>query len=100
MPARIAENDLIEPALECLYDAPNGFVSTTELRDYLAQVMKPKGEDTEILDGRNDMKFDQKVRNLKSHKTLAKTGFVDHVPKGFRLNAFGQKMVKKRRDGF
>lgn len=97
MSSRIAENELIEPALDCLYDAPNGIVSTTELRDYLAQVLKPKGEDTEILDGRNDMKFDQKVRNLKSHKTLVKTGYVDHVHKGFRLNAFGQKMMMRRR---
>lgn len=96
MPVRIAENELIDPALEYIYNSPTGTVTTTELRDHLLHVMRPKGEDTDILDGRNDMKFDQKVRNLKSHKTLEKTGYVDHVRNGFRLNSFGQKMMKKR----
>lgn len=33
--------------------------------------MKPDGEDMDILDNRNDTKFSQKVRNLKSHDSLA-----------------------------
>ena len=97
MPSRIAENELIEPALDCLYDSPNGEASTTELRDYLAKTLSPKGEDTDILDNRNDTKFDQKVRNLKSHKTLEKTGYAERTYKGFRLTNFGKKMVSKRR---
>lgn len=97
MPARIAENELVDPSLEYLYDCPDGEASTTELRDHLFKVMGPKGEDTDILDGRVDTKFDQKVRNLKSHKTLEKTGYVDATYRGFRLNNFGRKMVEKRR---
>ena len=34
--------------------------------------MKPNGEDKIILINRTDDKFSQKVRNLKSHKTLEK----------------------------
>jgi len=33
--------------------------------------MKPSGEDLEILHDRNDDKFSQKVRNIKSHDTIA-----------------------------
>ena len=97
MPPRIAENELVNPALDFLYDSPNGQASTTALRDHLASVLRPNGEDQEILDNRNDTKFDQKVRNLKSHKTLVKTGYVDPIYKGFRLNNFGRKMIKTKR---
>lgn len=33
--------------------------------------MNPSGEDCKILSGRGDDKFSQKVRNLKSHNSLA-----------------------------
>ncbi len=32
--------------------------------------MKPTGQDLEILNNRNDDKFSQKVRNIKSHDTI------------------------------
>ena len=34
--------------------------------------MSPEGEDTIILANRSDDRFSQKVRNLRSHKTLEK----------------------------
>ena len=40
----------------------------------LRHLLHPTGEDLEILVGRNDDKFSQKVRNLKSHNTLIKMG--------------------------
>lgn len=46
-------------------------IRTSELIDEARRIMKPSGEDLEILDGRNDDKFSQKVRNLKSHDTIA-----------------------------
>src|SRR5580704_9637753 len=96
MPPRIAERELVDPALECLYNSEAGEISTTELRDHLTRVFEPEGEDTAILDGRVDTKFDQKVRNLKSHKTLEKTGQVEATRKGFRLSTFGERMRRER----
>jgi hypothetical protein len=42
-----------------------------ELIDAVRQQMRPDGEDCEILSDRNDDKFSQKVRNLKSHGSIA-----------------------------
>jgi hypothetical protein len=97
MSDRIPEGDLVFPALDCLYDSPTGRVSTTKLRQYLTDTLSPKGEDTDILVGRNDMKFDQKVRNLKSHHTLEKTGYATANRGGFEITAAGRKMVERLR---
>ena len=41
------------------------------------KIMKPSGEDLEILDNRCDDKFSQKVRNIKSHNTLAEKVYTE-----------------------
>ena len=48
----------------------NPGIKTSSLIDEVRSKMKPSGEDLEILDNRNDDKFSQKVRNIKSHKSL------------------------------
>ena len=73
---RIPEGELIVPAMEIISAAPDGKISTSELIKKLEDRFGPKGEDAEILQGRYDTKFSQKVRNLKSHKTLQRAGFV------------------------
>ena len=79
---RISEKDLILPALWCLSKADDKTLSTTELQHSLRQIMQPQGEDLEILAGRNDDKFSQKVRNLRSHKTLETPGFASYEYRG------------------
>jgi|APSaa5957512622_1039677.scaffolds.fasta_scaffold22731_2 predicted HNH restriction endonuclease len=79
---RISEKDLILPALWCLSKADDKTLSTTELQHSLRQIMQPQGEDLEILAGRNDDKFSQKVRNLRSHKTLESPGFARYKNRG------------------
>src|SRR5260221_202993 len=74
MPERISENQLILPALWLLNEAGEAGVNTSELIIALRALLRPTGEDLEILDNRNDDKFSQKVRNLKSHKTLEAQG--------------------------
>ena len=86
MADRIPEGDLVFPALDCLYDSPTGRVTTTKLRRYLIDLFAPEGEDEAILAGRIDTKFEQKVRNLKSHKTLLKTGWATNYRGGFELD--------------
>ena len=74
---RISEPDLILPAL-CILSSRN-MATTSGLIVLLRDKLHPSGEDLEILAGRNDDKFSQKVRNLKSHKTLTKEGYAKEV---------------------
>ncbi len=64
-----SEENLIIPALFELYLSPNG-LTTSLLIKALTENLKPEGADAEILFGRNDTRFSQKVRNLISHKRL------------------------------
>jgi len=65
---RITEPDLILPALYAIHKQPG--ITTGELIVELRSIFNPTGEDAEILQGRNDDKFSQIVRNLVSHHTL------------------------------
>ena len=69
------ESDLIPFALKIIKNKPQG-IETKDLLLELRELMKPDGQDVEMLNGRNDDKFSQKVRNLKSHNTLESKGFV------------------------
>ena len=64
-----SEDEIAQVALEVICRNPG--IRTSELIDEARRIMKPDGEDLEILEGRNDDKFSQKVRNLKSHDTIA-----------------------------
>lgn len=96
MAGRIPESALVLPALECIYEA-GGKLSTAGLIDRLEKRFQPEGEDLEILDGRADTKFSQKVRNLKSHKTLEKAGYAIEVDDGFELTDAGRTLVESTR---
>ena len=69
---RISEPELVVPALRII--AINPGISTSNLIEKLVDELRPTGEDLEILKGRKDSKFSQKVRNLRSHKTLDQRG--------------------------
>jgi hypothetical protein len=96
MAGRIPESALVIPAIECIYDA-GGRLSTSQLIDRLEKRFQPKGEDAEILDGRTDTKFSQKVGNLKSHKTLEKAGYAIEIEDGFELTEAGKKLIEATR---
>ncbi len=66
---RIPEKEIIEAAIKALAAHPRDFVSTTDLIAELTEIMTPTGEDLEIIEGRQDTKFSQKVRNLVSHRS-------------------------------
>lgn len=67
----ITERELILPALISISEQTSG-LTTTQLIQTLREKMNPQGRDLEILTGRKDDVFSQKVRNLISHKTIAK----------------------------
>lgn len=64
----IPEGDLVVPTLRLLSKASSGFMSTTDLIAELEAQFQPGRPDADILDGRSDTKFSQKVRNLVSHR--------------------------------
>lgn len=90
---RITESQLVLPALYIISKTDNGFISTSNLIAELEKIMHPTGMDADILAGRNDTYFSQKVRNLKSHDTLCKPGYADNHADGFRITDLGRTMV-------
>lgn len=63
-----SESDIVPVALEIIKNNPG--IRTSGIIAEARMIMKPSGEDLEILNNRNDDKFSQKVRNIKSHKTI------------------------------
>lgn len=81
--SRITKQDLILPALFLMAVQPNGIISTTKLIRELETLMKPTGIDMMVLAGRNDTRFSQIVRNLKSHSTFEKYGYAENIDRGY-----------------
>jgi hypothetical protein len=77
MAKRITETELILPSLY-LMSLNGGHITTSELIQRLRDIMKPSGEDLQILSGRSDDKFSQKVRNLKAHSTFERFGYAEY----------------------
>jgi len=66
------EQELIIPALEVMYSKYPNNVNTSELIKQLTDKMHPIGHNGDIIAGRQDTYFSQKIRNLKSHNTLTR----------------------------
>jgi len=76
-----SEPELVIPALKFMKNNPGG-ITTTQLINHLIDVLKPSGHDMEIITGRRDTYFSQKVRNLKSHDTFKKKNLAEYHPIG------------------
>lgn len=74
MPERVRERDLVIPALRAAA-ANGGEITTAQLIEVLTDEFQPSGTDAEILDGRHDTYFSQKVRNLISHRDASTSMF-------------------------
>ena len=96
--ARITESQLVLPALYLMSKSERGFMSTSELIARLASVMHPTGKDAQILSGRTDTYFSQKVRNLKSHDTLVRQNYATHYDDGFQITPQGVAFVEAHGD--
>ena len=70
MEKRYTEPELRYHALIEIYNARESGLSTTDLIKLLREKLNPTGKDIEIIDGRKDDYFSQKVRNFKSHNSL------------------------------
>jgi hypothetical protein len=65
---RISERELVVPTLRLLGNDNRGWMATSEIIEKLTELFSPSGQDAEILDGRHDTYFSQKVRNLISRR--------------------------------
>ena len=97
--SRIPEQTIAQEALKLLAAAPGGFMTTSDLIAALNKQFDPEGEDAEILEGRSDTRFSQKVRNLVSHRSggggLETNGYAiyDKGKRGFTITDEGRKHV-------
>ena len=96
--SRVTESELVLPALFLMSMQKDGKISTSKLIKELEKLIKPIGQDAEILAGRNDTYFSQIVRNLKSHNTFEKYGYAENVPGGFRITPKGISLVKAKQE--
>lgn len=90
--SNFTENEIIPFALSIIQSHKEG-IDTKNLIIHLRELMNPNGEDLKILTNRNDDKFSQKVRNLKSHKTLENKGFVSFNDNKFHITENGTKFL-------
>lgn len=81
----LSENQLIVPALLAMLNSPNGSIQTTDLINAISQQFVLDGQDLSPLQNRNDEKYTQIVRNLKSHKTFVKLHLAEEIDGGFRI---------------
>ncbi|MFZ2226549.1 MAG: HNH endonuclease [Candidatus Moraniibacteriota bacterium] len=77
-----SENDLIIPTLNYLFLNKEKGLKTSELIILLSDELEISGHDKEILAGRRDTYFSQKVRNLVSHRTLESKGLAKYKKLG------------------
>ena len=96
----ISESELILPTLMLLERSPEG-LNTSQLIERLTATLHPTGDDMEILVGRNDTRFSQKVRNLTSHDTLTEQGLAIRGTgrnQPFRITDEGRTLYEAHRD--
>jgi hypothetical protein len=89
-----SESDLVIPALEIIAAHPHG-LGTSRLSSLLRRKLKPTGDDLLILAARNDDRFSQKVRNLKSHDTLERRGLARFVNGRYYVTTAGQTLASE-----
>jgi hypothetical protein len=77
---RVSETELVLPALYFIDKEPD--ITTSRLKLLLVDLLKPTGRDAEIAKGRADTYFEQKVRNLVSHRTLQRLGYAEYKRMG------------------
>ena len=92
MMTNYSEKQLVEPSLRIIANHKNG-ITTQKLIEKLRLILKPNGEDTLILSNRADDKFSQKVRNLKSHKSLEKDNWVKFKEDKYFITDIGNKYL-------
>ncbi len=95
---RISERELVVPTLRLLDYGNRAWMATSDLIAHLTQLFAPSGRDAEILEGRADTYFSQKVRNMISHRDQPSSfiyrGLVHYQRNGLRISDQGRSTVQ------
>jgi hypothetical protein len=95
---RISERELVVPTLRLLDDGDSGWMATSKLIARLTELFAPSGQDAEILEGRSDTYFSQKVRNMISHRDQSSSfihnGLAHYEREGLRISSQGRSAVR------
>jgi len=94
----ITEKQLILPSLYLMNIIEEWYISTSDLKENLILLIKPTGTDLEILKWRNDNKFSQKVRNLKSHETFLRNNLATNEEWWFKITENWKKYLSENID--
>ena len=94
-----SETELVPFALRIIKNHNDG-IDTKNLILRLRHDMQPNGEDLEILKNRSDDKFSQKVRNLKSHRTLEDEGYADFIENKFYISQGGLDFLSRLNENY
>ena len=97
MMTNYSENDLTIPSLKIIENYKNG-IDTQNLINQLRIALKPNGEDILILVNRSDDRFSQKVRNLRSHKSLEKKNWVKFKDNKYYITDDGLTYLREKKD--
>lgn len=84
----LSENQLVVPALLAMINA-GGEIQTSELITQIADQFVLDGDDMTQLLNRNDERYTQIIRNLKSHSRLTKKGLAVDIEGGFKITQRG-----------
>ena len=82
---KLTESDLVIPVLAFL-KANGGSATIAEIKNHILATYPLSEADLKMSDTRKgEHVFEQQIRNLRSHSTLAKLGFAEEITGGFRL---------------
>lgn len=90
------EQEIMEKAIRVIEEY--GELNTTELKQILNEIMQPDGDDLIINMNRSDTKFDQKVRNMISHRDTNDLYKYFEYRKDGRVGILTSKSVLKKTD--
>jgi hypothetical protein len=95
---RISERELVVPTLRLLDDGNRGWMATSDIIARLTKLFAPSGQDAEILEGRRDTYFSQKVRNMIIHRdrpsSFIHQGLAHYERHGLRISDQGRSTVR------
>jgi hypothetical protein len=95
---RYSERELVVPTLRLLDEGNRGWMATSDVIARLTKLFAPSGQDAEILDGRNDTYFSQKVRNMISHRdhpsSFIHRGLARYERHGLQISDEGRSTVR------
>jgi len=98
------ESDLIILTLNYLLLNKETGLTTSQLIGLLSEELEVSGRDSEIISGRNDTYFSQKVRNLVSHRTLENKELTSYERVGrdglHKITDVGEKYLLENINGF